>query len=65
MPPLTVTRMVFVLSAFYPFENKNKIISIFVYGGNQLIGNIKETYLEFTTTANLALPLRVLNEQCA
>ena len=24
--------------------------------------NIKETYLEFTTTASLALPLRVLNE---
>ena len=41
MPALTVTWMVFVLSAFYPFENKNKIISIFVYGGNQLIGKYK------------------------
>ena len=40
MPALTVTWMVFVLSAFYPFENKNKIISFF-YGGIQLNGKYK------------------------
>ena len=56
--------MVFVLSAFYPFENKNRIISFFFYGGNQLNGKYKGNLSKFTTTASLALLLRVLNEQC-
>ena len=59
--------MVFVLSAFYPFENKNEIISFFFFFKEETnwTENIKETYLEFTTTVSIALPLRVLNEQSA